>query len=175
MKLPWKRKIEFRVSVMNKNEERYFTGLKDAQSKRDINEKIIAYEKNLKSLAAFVNSCLSSDGELPPNIPCRDELPELYKRLGDWKNAERVIKHCIQCNAYYPENGNGALLDLLQYQKAAEKALELIKATPGILQKDIYKALKSEKLDDYSLKHFIRCSLQIKKVPENGTNKLFAV
>lgn len=173
MKLPWIKKV-IKIPIMSRSEKRYFEGLKDAQGSKDIKKKITAYENNLKSLEDFISEWLARDGELPPIIPCRDELPELYKQIGDWKNAERVIKHCIACNAYFPENGETELKDLLLYQIAAEKALELIKENPGVLQKNIYKMLKDENLDDYSLKHFTRCSLQIKKVPANGTNRLYA-
>ncbi len=169
MKLPWK----FRISIMTKNEERYFGYAKKLLNEKNTKKKRSLYEKQLKELPDFVRTCLQEDGELPPIIPCRDELPELYKRVGDWKNAERVIKQCIECNAYHPDNGNDQLVDLLNYQKAATAALILIEQQPGILQKDIYKALKPKDLDDYSLKQFIRYSLQIKKVPERGTNKLY--
>lgn len=167
------RNLLFNVSIMNKTEEDYYELMQKAQREKDLRKKIALYERNLKILPPFVSSCLSQDGELPPLIPCRDELPILYMRLGDWKKAERVIKQCMKCNAYYPDNGNEELQYLLRYQTVAEVAVEYIRRNPGVLQKDLYKALKDEKIDRECLKSFTRFSMTIKKIKKNNTNELY--
>ncbi len=91
-----------------------------------------------------------------------------------WEKAERALNICIESNAFYPNKGTRSLSDLKRARKASEKALEYIRNNPGVLQKNIYKELKPLKLDDYYLKHFIKCSQQIRKVPEGGTYKLYA-
>lgn len=168
-----KRRWKIKVPISTKAERSYYGLMQKVQQAQTSEEKGKLLERQLRLLPAFVSNSLIED-ELPPIIPCRDELPELYMRAGNWKEAERVIKFCMAENAYYPDTGEDSLRYLLNYKTAAETTLKFLKDNPGYLQKNIYKALANAELDDYSLKHFIRCSEQIKKVPFQGTNKLYA-
>ena len=54
-----------------------------------------------------------------------------------------------------------------------EILLDFLKANPGYLQRNVYKALDLSKDDNDILKKIIRWSLLIQKVPCNSTNKLY--
>jgi hypothetical protein len=144
-------------------QKEYYKTLRQLEKTRDVKRRIQILERQLTLLPAIISEEIERDGHLAPVITCRDELSEIYMRMGDWAAAERTIKFCMRCNAYYPESGEEQLKYLLDYKMAAETAIRFLNENPGYLQKNIYRALKSENLDDYSLKHFIRCSGQIKK------------
>lgn len=141
------------------------------EGEKDIRRKIKLCHEQLAILPGFVESWLSGDSELPPIIMCRDVGPELYMRLGMWEDASRFIHACIDANAYYPNRGEEQLEHLALFKEAADTALNFIDENPGFLQKDIYKALPN--LDKECLKHFLRCSLTIRKEPCGKTNRLY--
>ena len=106
-------------------------------------------------------------------IACRDYAPKIYMRLGLWDNARDFIFACMKANAYYPKRGVEELAYLEKYKVTAEFTVEYIRANPGILQKDIYKAIGGVVLDKDILKQFIRWSHLIRKEPYGKTNKLY--
>lgn len=142
------------------------------QAKNDIQQSILLWENTLTLLPLFVKCELWQYGELPLTIECRDKLPDLYKRLGKWNDAKRVIEFCAAAGAY-PNGPEKELADLDLYSKAADIAIDYIKDNPGTLQKDLYKLLSSSDADQEMLKRFTRTSLQITKEPTGKTNKLF--
>lgn len=142
------------------------------QAKNDIHQSILLWENTLELLPLFVKCELWQYGELPPTIECRDKLPDLYKRLGKWVDAKRVIDFCTTAGAY-PNGPEKELADLELYSKAANIAVNYIKTNPGTLQKDLYKLLANSGVDQEMLKRFTRTSLQINKEPTGKTNKLF--
>lgn len=142
--------------------------------KNSIKDRLDACEKSFPMLEEFCRWFLLEDDELPALINCRYYGVELYLRLGDWENAERVINLCINAKSYNSKDDEEYVLDMFHsYRKAAETALPYIAEHPGCLQKDMYKALGLEGNDKEQLKHFLRSSLQIRKEKYNSTNKLF--
>ena len=143
-------------------------------SSKDIEAKIQACEESYPLLKEFCRFCLEEDdGELPPVINCRDIGPEMYMRLGKWDDVERVIQICSDANAYYPDNDNEIRSYYTDYKRIATLALSYIKDNPGCLQNKMYDALHVTEDDREVLKHFLRCSLQIKKEKSGKTNKLY--
>lgn len=141
--------------------------------KNSVKDRLAACEKALEMLPEFCRLELKDCDGLPPCINCRDFGVELYLRLGDWENAQRVISTCIDAKAYDQEEGEIMQEYLRSYRKVAEAALSYIAEHPGCLQKDMYKILNFEGEDRGELEHFLRCSLQIQKEKFNRTNKLF--
>jgi len=142
------------------------------QAKDDVKQAILLWEDVLPILPAFTKAMNWQCGELPPTIECRNILPDLYKRLGQWQDAKRVIETCAAAGAY-PNGADQELTDLERYAQAADIATDYIKEHPGVLQKDIYKLLANSNADPDMLKRFTRTSLQIRKEPAGKTNKLF--
>lgn len=143
-------------------------------SSKDINEKLDACEKSYPLLAEFCRYCIQNDGgELPPFINCRDVGPEMYMRLGRWDDVERVLQICAQANAYYPNDDSKAWEYYSDYKRIANLAVSYIQNNPGLLQSKIYNALNIADDDRNLLKHFLRCSKQIKKVKHGNTNELY--
>lgn len=139
----------------------------------DIHKRLLLCEAGLKLLPQFMEPYLRAGFPAPEDLACRDNAPELYMRLGDWDNALRVIRFCIDTNSYYPKSGEEELLYLRQYSETATAALAFLADNPGTLQRDIYRKLCPPVNRDM-LKHFTRYSLQIKKEPYKNTNRLFA-
>lgn len=143
-------------------------------SSKDINAKLDACEKSYPLLKEFCRFCIENDGgELPPLINCRDVGPEMYMRLGRWDDAERAIQICSDANAYYPDNDNEMRTYYSDYRRVAELAISYIRDNPGCLQNKMYNVLHVSEDDRETLKHFLRCSLQIKKEKSGKTNKLY--
>lgn len=148
----------------------------EIDSSRDIYEKIDACEKSYPLLKEYCRFCIENDdGELPPFINCRDIGPELYMRLGQWSDVERVIQICAEANAYYPNNDDEIWTYYGNYKRIANLAVTYIQNNPGCLQNKIYNALNVADDDREHLKHFLRCSLQIRKEKHGKTNKLYCV
>ncbi len=140
----------------------------------DINEQLRACEESYKILWRVVFELTKNQTPLPPVIMCRDKGPELYMRLGDWEKAEHAIDACISAKAYFPNNkseGRKRRKYLGEYKIVADTAMEFIRNHPGTLQRNLYKNLPD--LDRDLLKHFLRCSLQLKKEKSGNTNKLY--
>lgn len=139
----------------------------------DIKKCIRICQKQLKQLHEFMAPYLSAKFSAPSELACRDLLPDLYMKLGEWKKAEKAIKSCISANAYYPNDGSEQLADFEAYRKIATTVLSYISDNPGCLQRNIYKALPYEGADREYLKYFLRSSLQITKEKSGNTNKLY--
>lgn len=130
-------------------------------------------ERDLRKLPEFMAPYLSAKFPAPPELACRDLLPELYMQLGEWSKAESAIKRCIDSKAYFPDDGTSKLAYLTSYQKIATNTLSYIKQNPGCLQRNIYKKMGYEGAEKELLKDFLRYSKLINKVKYNNTNQLF--
>lgn len=148
------------------------------QCEKKVLSKIEACEKSYKILKPVIK-CFQKDPDgLPPIINCRDHGPSLYIKLGDWNNAERAIKICIDAEAYNnPEDGMAALNYLEIYKKTAQTAINFIQRNPGFLQKNIYMALLQEAGEENIpvLKDFMRETYVFHKQPDKGSNKLYYI
>lgn len=143
-------------------------------SSKDIHTKLDACEKSYPLLKEFCRFCIENDDDgLPPIINCRDVGPELYMRLGRWDDVERVLQICSDANAYYPDDDYKIWSDFYDYKRVAILAVSYIQRNPGCLQSKMYDALNVTDDDRENLKHFLRCSLQIKKEKSGSTNKLY--
>ncbi|MDO4298840.1 MAG: hypothetical protein Q4C59_10275 [Lachnospiraceae bacterium] len=154
-------------------EEFYSYGEK-YNSPSSTHEKLQYCKKALKLLPDIVLADLEQDGKLIRIPEVCYVMPEMYMRIGEWEKAKETVKYCIACNAYYsePEVGESELSYIETFQETALVALEFIKNNPGFLQKNMYKAL-ADKTDHDCLKHFLRCSEQIEKIPYKKTNMLY--
>lgn len=130
-------------------------------------------ESQLKKLHEFMAPYISANFDAPPELACRDMLPDLYMQVGKWEKAENAIKICISEKAYAPEDGTAALTYFKSYQKVATETLTYISQNPGCLQRNIYKKMGYEGEEKEKLKDFISHSKLIKKVKSNNTNQLF--
>ena len=139
---------------------------------KSVEEKLILCERGLTILPEFVADMIWEDGKLPPVIMCRDVTPELYMRQGDWENAERVIRFCMNCNAYYPDTGEKVLAQFEEYRDTACMAMVYIMNHPGTLQKDVYKRMKQVAGSD-TLKSILRASELFRKEKQDRTNRLY--
>ena len=151
-------------------------------------EKMHQLEAQLKGFPSFVRASFANDGDLPPVVPCRDMLPELYMRFGRWGDAENVIMLCISCGAYghtedkgsrdhngkwVSESGDEQLALLNQRREAASAALSYLADNPGSLQSKIYKVPALSGVDHDALVWFCRSSHQIRKEKDGKTNRLY--
>lgn len=132
-----------------------------------------AGEACLKILPQVVAEWRSEYGKsgIPPIIPPRDELREIYMRFGRWDDAARVVRTVAEAGLYTKAEEKNALGWIAGCKAAATAALELIAKEPGILQKDLYDVLPY--IDRECLKWFLRASYQIDKVKAGNTNRLF--
>jgi hypothetical protein len=166
----------------------YFNSIRSFANARGDEEKISELEKSLPSFKSFVSYSFKNGGELPPGVPYRDTLPELYMRRGDWAKAEQVIRLCISIGAYGytdysknqegiwvsdSENGEDQLSMLQERGDASVAALQYLSRNPGTLQKDIYKIPELSSCDRDALMWFCRSSHQIRKEKEGKTNRLY--
>ena len=151
-------------------------------------EKLRQLEKLLPGLTSFVKSSFESDGELPPYVPCRDTLPELYMRFGEWEKAEGVVGLCVSCGAYghieyrnnrghkghwVPESGEDVLSAGRLCHAAADAALLYLSENPGTIQSKIYKIPALSGVDHDSLVWFCRYSHQVRKEKDGKSNRLY--
>lgn len=140
---------------------------------RDMNKQIRICESDLKNLQDFMKPYTDAGFAPPPELACRDILPDLYMRLGKWGKAENTIKKCIEFGAYDPESGNGALEEYHLFKEVATDTLSYIEQNPGCLQRNMYKAMSYEGEKREKLKYFLRYSEQIRKVKHGNTNELY--
>lgn len=168
--------ITYIFSIPDPIESKFFElSEKLANAGLSMQDKIAFCEESLPYLPKVVSQWRKQVGELPPCIRCRDMGPELYMRLGRWKDARRMINTCISCHAYDTAQDGKARIEYLEtYQATAETALQFLTENPGFLQRKIYKTLEG-KVDLECLKHFTRCSCQIRKEPDGKTNQLYVV
>ena len=140
--------------------------------------KIEACEKSYRILKPVINIFKEEPDAFPPVIACREYGPHIYKLLGDWENAERIIRFCIDTGAYEsPDDGNAELEYLITYKKVAETAINFIRDNPGFLQKNIYIALRQQISEENIpiLKDFMRETYVFHKQPHGGTNELYFI
>ncbi len=148
-----------------------------------MNEKLIllkleACEKSYKILKPVIKIFSCDPAGLPPAIACRDYGPCIYKRLGNWNDAERAIRACMDANAYRkPNEGKVELEQLIKYKEIAETTIDFIKKNPGFLQKNIYTALLAQIGEENIplLKTFIRETYVFHKQPYKASNQLYYV
>ncbi len=158
--------------------ETYYNLSDRIQSGKEVLPKIEACEKSYKILKPVISYFRKDTDGLPPVINCRDRGPSLYMRLGDWDNAEKAIKVCINTEAYNNAKDGMAALDYLEtYKKAAQAAINFIIKNPGFLQKNIYIALTQEIGEENIpiLKDFMRETYVFHKEPEKGSNRLYYI
>lgn len=166
----------------------YLSVVSSSLSAHGDSEKLCGLERALSGFPAFVRSCFKTTGDLPPVVPCRDMLPELYMRYGRWSDAEKVIRLCISCGAYghteyrdsqdhegrwIPESGNEELVSLKLRKQAAFAALAYLAENPGTQQSKIYKAPVLSSVDHDALVWFCRSSHQLRKEKDGKTNRLY--
>ncbi|TGY91000.1 hypothetical protein E5329_23195 [Petralouisia muris] len=151
----------------------FYKHQQELYTEKDIDKQIRLCESDLKKLPEFIEPYISANFSAPDELACRDLLPDLYMQLGKWDKAEKIIKKCIDSNAYFPENGSKALTNFESYKKIATETLAYISQNSGCLQRNIYKKMGYEGEEKELLKDFLRYSRLIKKVKYNNTNQLF--
>lgn len=139
----------------------------------DIHKRIRICESDLRKLPEFMKPYQEANFSPPPELACRDILPDLYMRLGKWKKAENAINKCIETGAYDSESGNNALEQYHLYKETATETLSYIEQNPGCFQRNIYKVMGYEGEKKEILKDFLRYSMLIKKVKHGNTNELY--
>ncbi len=158
--------------------EMFYELSRKIQTGKEILPKIEACEKSYKILKPVIKFFKQDPDGLPPIINCREYGPSLYNRLGNWEDAERAIKICIDAEAYDdPDDGNAELDYLSIYKKVGQAAINFIQNNPGYLQKNIYVALSKDIGEENIpiLKNFMRDSYVFHKQPYKGSNKLYYI
>lgn len=182
------------ISFLEQLYKEYKTELiKEPESQQKTNSsgdrmRIQELEQEFLSLKSFIQSYMEMDGGLPPCVPCRDSLPELYMRYGEWDKARQVICMCISYGAYgyteyrnkndhnghwVAESGENELLNLRMCHEAADAVLAYLSKNPGTLQNKIYKIPDFATVNHDALVWFCRNSHQIRKEKDGKTNRLF--
>ena len=180
------RKIEVDFSELEKWEtwdtghmiEMFFELSGKIQAGKEVLPKIEACEKSYKILKPVIKFFKQDPDGLPPVIYCREYGPSLYSRLGNWEDAERAIKICIEAEAYDdPEDGQTELDYLSACKEVGQAAINFIQNNPGYLQKNIYVALSRDIGEENIpiLKNFMRDSYVFHKQPYKGSNKLYYI
>lgn len=148
------------------------------ESGKEIITRLEACEKTYLILKPVMNIFFADPVGPPSLIPCRDYGPYAYMRIGNWDDAERAIRACINANAYEePDDGKAKLDHLLSYRKTADVAINFIKQNPGFLQKNIYIALTPQIGEDNIpiLKEFMRETYVFHKQPDKGSYQLYYI
>ena len=166
----------------------YFYSIQNFSNAHGDEKKILELEKSLQTLESFVYYSFKNDKELPPYVPCRDVLPELYMRCGDWNKAEQVIRLCMSIRAYgytdyskskrgiwFSATGEDELSTLQKRSDVSVAVLQYLSENPGTLQRNVYKIPELSYCDHDALVWFCRYSHQIRKEKESNTNRLYAV
>lgn len=166
---------DFEIDYIPRALQDYIDLSQKIYSEKDPDQKLSYCYQQLRILPFWIKDELSIGDFIPPVIPCRDWGPKLHMYKGEWDKARNFVLQCDNANAYYPNHGEKELKEIADFQYTAQIALSYIRMHPGILQKDIYKALSNNISDISVLKRFMRWSMQIKKEPYNGTNKVFAI
>ncbi len=121
---------------------------------------------------AFAGWLRSPDKEsVPPSIPPRDGLPDMYMRFGRWDDAARVIRRVAEIGLTTKDEERESLAWIAGCKAAATAALDLVKDRPGILQKDVYRELPY--VNRECLKWFLRFSREIDKVKTGDSSRLY--
>lgn len=130
-------------------------------------------EDCLKALPEAVSQWRLRHTEIPPHIPCRDELPDVYMRFGRWDDALRVIHSVLEAGAMDVEQCNETTAWIMKCKEAAERALRCIKERPGIRSRQLYSLLSH--VDREALRWFTRYSWQIERVKDGNMTALYVV
>lgn len=113
------------------------------------------------------------ENPIPPSIPCRDELPDMYMRYGRWDDALRVLQALHEMELLEPNAFSDAVAWLEKCRSATEAALAYISEHPGCKQNRLYSLVSG--VDREALKWFTRFSRLIYKVKDGNTNALYAL
>lgn len=158
--------------------ETYYDLSARIESENEITPRLEACEKTYLILRPAINIFLADPAGLPAIIPCRDYGPYAYMRIGNWNDAERAIRLCMDTGAYEdPDEGKMVLDHLLSYRKVADTAIDFIKKNPGFLQKNIYIALTPQ-IGESSiplLKEFMRETYVFHKQSDKGSYQLYYI
>lgn len=162
-----------------KASDRYFQNIQKMSefkktniSKKEV-EKYYQYgEKSLKYLKEAMKEMIKwSNGEMPPSIPPRDDLPDMYMRFGYWDDAERVMEECYKNRVVNKKEFKEKIKWIENCENATMKVIEHIEEFPGVLQRDMYKRLYE--IDKVALKWTLRVYTGIAKIKYKNTNKLY--
>lgn len=137
--------------------------------------RIEACEKSYLILKPVMDIFFADPAGPPSVIPCCGYGPYLYRLIGNFDDAERAIRLCMDAGAYEsPDEGKAELEHLLAYRKVAEAAIDFIQKNPGFLQKNIYIALTAQIGEDNipTLKEFMRETYVFHKQPCKGSYQL---
>lgn len=179
-------RLEFDFSDMNSwktwsNQriiETYYALSNKFETEKKILSKLEVCEKTYLILKSAMDIFFADPVGPPAIMPCRDYAPYTYIRIGNWDDAERVIRICMDANAYEePDEGKTMLEHLLAYRKVAETAINFIQKNPGFLQKNIYIALTSQIGESNLpiLKEFMRETYVFHKQPNKGSYQLYYI
>lgn len=151
----------------------YFSLITSAQQAKTDEERISYLEQALSVLPQFVMDCMKSDGELPPVVPPRDTLPELYMRYGNWEKARETVDFCSSVKAFQ-KSEYADMIELIDVrQAAAEGLLDFLNENPGFIQKNVYKEPALSAYNHDALVWVCRSFKLIRKEKSGNTNKLY--
>lgn len=128
-------------------------------------------EKILSILDKVVKQFIEEWGETPPTMYCRDELPDMYMRYGEWDKARRAIDRCYEVKILDQSQKYSQHTWINNCEIAVKEVVNHLKKYPGSLQKDMYSRLHY--VDKESLKWVLRFYKHIVKIKYKNTNKLF--
>lgn len=136
-------------------------------------EYFAAGEAALEALPGTFSEWLRSPYKdpVPPSIPPRDSLPDMYMRFGRWDDAARVIHRVAEIGLMTKDEEKERLAWVAGCKAAAIAALDLVRDRPGILQKDVYRELPY--INRECLKWFLRFSREIDRVKRGDSNRLY--
>ncbi len=166
--------IQTRITITEHNPfSAYYSALEHSNMAKNDNERILYLEKALSVLPEFVAECMKRDGELPPGVPPRDTLPELYMRNGDWIKAQRTVNECFSAGAL-TKNEYIDIIEMIEArQAAAEGLLEFLNENPGFIQKNVYKEPALSAYNHNALVWVCRSYKLIRKEKSGNSNKLY--
>lgn len=146
----------------------YFSLINRAEQAINDNERISYLEQALSALPGLV-----TDDELPPVVPPRDTLPELYMRCGAWENARETVDFCYSVGALKKDEYIERIKLIKEREAAANGLLEFLHNNPGFLQKNVYKTSELSALNHNALVWVCRSFKLIRKEKCGNTNKLY--
>ncbi|MCQ4925314.1 hypothetical protein NE686_19575 [Tissierella carlieri] len=128
-------------------------------------------EKILSILDKVVKQFIKEWGETPPTMYCRDELPDMYMRYGQWDKARKAIDRCHEVKILNQSERYNQQNWINNCEVAVKEVISHLKEYPGTLQKDMYTRLHY--IDKDAMKWTLRFYRNIEKVKYKNTNKLF--
>lgn len=108
---------------------------------------------------------------IPPAIPPRDKLPDMYMRFGRWADAARVISRVAEIGLVTKDNERERLAWVAGCKAATTAALDLIGNRPGIPQKHVYGNLPY--INRECLKWFLRFSREVDRIKRGDENGFY--